>query len=56
MFTEGIFQIALILATILPSLVAGLLFGFAIVVMPGRSSFGRGTAATGQRKAGPSPG
>ena len=31
----GIFQIALILATFLCSLVAGLLFVFAIVVMPG---------------------
>jgi uncharacterized membrane protein len=35
MLTEGIFQIALILATFLSSLVAGLLFVFAIVVMPG---------------------
>jgi uncharacterized membrane protein len=35
MSTEGIFQIALILATFLSSLVAGLLFVFAIVVMPG---------------------
>ena len=35
MSTEGIFQIALILATFLCSLVAGLLFAFAIVVMPG---------------------
>ncbi len=31
----GIFQIALILATFLCSLVAGLLFAFAVVVMPG---------------------
>ncbi len=31
----GIFQIALILATLLCSLVAGFLFAFAIVVMPG---------------------
>ncbi len=35
MLTEGIFQIALILAAFLTSLVAGLLFVFAIVVMPG---------------------
>ena len=35
MSIEGIFQIALILATFLSSLVAGLLFVFAIVVMPG---------------------
>ena len=35
MSTEGIFQIALILATFLCSLVAGFLFAFAIVVMPG---------------------
>ena len=35
MLTEGIFQITLILATFLSSLVAGLLFVFAIVVMPG---------------------
>lgn len=35
MSTEGIFQIALILATFLCSLAAGLLFAFAIVVMPG---------------------
>ena len=35
MSIEGIFQIALILATFLSSLVAGLLFAFAIVVMPG---------------------
>jgi uncharacterized membrane protein len=33
--TEGIFQIILILATFLCSLAAGLLFAFAIVVMPG---------------------
>ena len=33
--TEGNFQIALILATFLCSLAAGLLFAFAIVVMPG---------------------
>lgn len=37
MLTQGIFQIALILATFLSSLVAGLLFVFAIVVMPGIS-------------------
>jgi uncharacterized membrane protein len=35
MSIEGIFQITLILATFLSSLVAGLLFVFAIVVMPG---------------------
>ena len=35
MSTEGIFHIALILATFLCSLVAGFLFAFAIVVMPG---------------------
>jgi len=35
MLTEGIFQIALILATFLCSLVAGFLFAFALVVMPG---------------------
>jgi uncharacterized membrane protein len=35
MLTAGIFEIALILATFLSSLVAGLLFVFAIVVMPG---------------------
>jgi uncharacterized membrane protein len=35
MSTVGIFQIALILATFLCSLAAGLLFAFAIVVMPG---------------------
>lgn len=35
MLTEGIFQIALILAAFLSSLVAGLLFVFAIVIMPG---------------------
>ena len=33
--SEGIFHIALILATFLCSLVAGLLFAFALVVMPG---------------------
>jgi uncharacterized membrane protein len=38
MSIEGIFQIALILATFLTSLVAGLLFVFAIVVMPGLRS------------------
>ena len=38
MLTEGIFQMALILATFLSSLVAGLLFVFAIVVMPGLRS------------------
>jgi uncharacterized membrane protein len=38
MSTEGIFQIALILATLLCSLAAGLLFAFAIVVMPGIKS------------------
>lgn len=32
---EGIFQIALIIATFLCSLVAGFLFAFAVVVMPG---------------------
>lgn len=36
----GIFQIALILATFLSSLVAGFLFAFAIVVMPGISRLG----------------
>ena len=36
--TEGIFQLALILATLLCSLAAGLLFAFAIVVMPGIGS------------------
>jgi len=36
--TEGIFQIVLILATFLCSLVAGFLFAFAIVVMPGITS------------------
>jgi uncharacterized membrane protein len=35
---QGIFQIALILATFLCSLVAGFLFAFAIVVMPGLRS------------------
>ena len=35
MLTEGFFQLTLILATFLSSLVAGLLFVFAIVVMPG---------------------
>ena len=35
MSTEGLFQIALILATFLCSLVAGFLFAFASVVMPG---------------------
>jgi uncharacterized membrane protein len=35
MSIEGIFQIALFLATFLCSLAAGLLFAFAIVVMPG---------------------
>jgi len=35
MSTEGIFQIALILATFLCSLVAGFLFAFAVVAMPG---------------------
>jgi len=35
MSTEEIFQIALILATFLSSLVAGFLFAFAVVVMPG---------------------
>lgn len=35
MFIESIFQITLILATFFTSLVAGLLFIFAIVVMPG---------------------
>ena len=34
----GIFQAALILATFLCSLVAGLLFALAVVVMPGISS------------------
>ena len=38
MSTQGIFQIALILATFLCSLVAGFLFAFAIVVMPGLRS------------------
>lgn len=35
MIIDGIFQVTLILATFLSSLVAGLLFIFAIVVMPG---------------------
>ena len=35
MSTEGIFHIALVLATFLCSLVAGFLFAFAIVAMPG---------------------
>ena len=35
MFIEGTFQITLIIATLLSSLVAGFLFAFAIVVMPG---------------------
>jgi uncharacterized membrane protein len=35
MSTEGIFQVALILATFLCSLVAGFLFAFAVVAMPG---------------------
>ncbi|MFQ5866349.1 MAG: DUF1772 domain-containing protein [bacterium] len=38
MSTEGIFQIALILAAFLCSLVAGFLFAFALVVMPGIKS------------------
>jgi uncharacterized membrane protein len=38
MSTEGIFQIALFLATFLCSLVAGFLFAFALVVMPGLKS------------------
>ncbi len=38
MSTEGIFQIALILATFLCSLVAGFLLAFALVVMPGINS------------------
>lgn len=38
MSTEGIFQIALTLATFLCSLVAGFLFAFAFVVMPGIQS------------------
>ena len=38
MSTQGIFQIALILATFLCSLVAGFLFAFALVVMPGIKS------------------
>jgi uncharacterized membrane protein len=36
--TEGVFHIALILATFLCSMAAGLLFAFAIVVMPGIKS------------------
>ena len=40
MSTEGIFQIALILATFLCSLVAGFLFAFAVVVMPGIKHLG----------------
>ncbi len=35
MSIEGVFQITLILATLLCSLVAGLVFAFAVVVMPG---------------------
>lgn len=35
MFIESVFQITLVLATFFTSLVAGLLFTFAIVVMPG---------------------
>ncbi len=35
MSIEAIFQIALILATFLCSLVAGFLFAFAVVAMPG---------------------
>ncbi|QXD14138.1 DUF1772 domain-containing protein [Rhodocaloribacter litoris] len=38
MSSEGIFQIALILATFLCSLVAGFLLAFALVVMPGIKS------------------
>ncbi len=38
MIIDGIFQIALILATLLSSLVAGFLFSFAIVIMPGISN------------------
>ncbi|MGK7893766.1 MAG: DUF1772 domain-containing protein [Xenococcus sp. (in: cyanobacteria)] len=38
MSTEGVFQITLILATFLCSLVAGFLFAFALVVMPGIKS------------------
>ena len=37
MFAESIFPIALVVATFLSSLVAGLLFVFAIVIMPGIS-------------------
>jgi uncharacterized membrane protein len=42
MSAEGIFQIALILATFLCSLVAGFLFAFAVVVMPGIGSLNDG--------------
>ncbi len=35
MFIEGLFQLTLVLATFLCSLVTGLLFVFAVVVMPG---------------------
>lgn len=35
MLTDGIFQLTLVLATFLCSLVAGFLFAFSIVVMPG---------------------
>ena len=38
MSTEGMFQIAVILAALLCSLVAGFLFAFAVVVMPGIGS------------------
>ncbi len=38
MSTEGIFQIVLILAAFLCSLVAGFLFAFALVVIPGIKS------------------
>ncbi len=38
--TEGIFQITLILATLLCSLVAGFVFAFASVVMPGIKTLG----------------
>lgn len=37
MFAESIFPVALVVATFLSSLVAGLLFVFAIVIMPGIS-------------------
>lgn len=40
MSTAGIFQIALVSATFLCSLVAGFLFAFAIVVMPGIRNLG----------------